>query len=71
LGGHKAYSIAKLAKEVEVVFVSSLSLEKVRKLFFIPMGNITQALNYVKEKYGEDFQAYILPSGNTVVPQIT
>ena len=71
MGGHKAYSIAKLAKEVEVVFVSSLSLEKVRKLFFIPMGNITQALNYVKEKYGEDFQAYILPSGNTVVPQIT
>ncbi|MBU4227224.1 nickel-dependent lactate racemase, partial [bacterium] len=68
LGGHKAYSIAKLAKEVEVIFVSSLPSEKIRKLFFIPMENISQALNYVQDKYGENFQAYILPSGNTVLP---
>lgn len=68
LGGHKAYSIAKLAKEVEVIFISSLPSEKIRKLFFIPMENISQALNYVQDKYGENFQAYILPSGNTVLP---
>ena len=68
LGGHKAYSIAKLAKEVEVILISSLPPEKIRKLFFIPMEDISQALNYVKDKYGEDFQAYILPSGNTVLP---
>ena len=35
LGGHKAYSIAKLVKEVEVVLISSLAQDKVRKLFFI------------------------------------
>jgi len=70
LGGHKAYSIAKLTKEVEVILISSLPQDKVRKLFFIPMENISQALNYVKDKYGEDFQAYILPSGNTVLPQL-
>ena len=70
LGGHKAYSIAELTKEVEVIFVSSLPSEKIRKLFFIPMENISQALNYVQDKYGENFQAYILPSGNTVVPQL-
>jgi len=34
------------------------------------MENISQALNYVQDKYGENFQAYILPSGNTVVPQL-
>lgn len=68
LGGHKAYSIAKLVKEVEVISISSLPPEKIRKLFFISMENITQALNYVKEKHGEDFKAYILPSGNTVLP---
>jgi len=70
LGGHKAYSIAKLAKEVEVIFISSLPPEKVRKLFFIPVENISQALNYIQDKYGKNFQAYILPSGNTVVPQL-
>jgi len=68
LGGHKAYAIAKLTKEVEVILVSSLPPEKVRKLFFIPMENISQALNYIQDKYGKDFQAYILPSGNTVLP---
>jgi nickel-dependent lactate racemase len=70
LGGHKAYAIAKAVKEVEVILISSLPQDKIRKLFFIPMENISQALNYIKDKYGEDFQAYILPSGNTVVPQL-
>jgi len=70
LGGHKAYAIARVAKEVEVILISSLPQDKVRKLFFIPMEDISQALNYVKDKYGEDFQAYILPSGNNTVPQI-
>jgi hypothetical protein len=32
------------------------------------MENISQALNYIQDKYGKDFQAYILPSGNTVLP---
>ncbi|GAG52355.1 unnamed protein product, partial [marine sediment metagenome] len=68
LGGHKAYAIARAVKEVEVILISSLAQDKVCKLFFIPMKNISQALNYVKDKYGEDFQAYILPSGNTVLP---
>ncbi|GAH26693.1 unnamed protein product [marine sediment metagenome] len=71
LGGHKAYAIARAVKEVEVILISSLPQGKVRKLFFIPMENISQALNYVKDKYGEDFQAYILPSGNTVLPHLT
>jgi len=68
LGGHKAYAIARAVKEAEVILISSLPSDKARKLFFIPMKNISQALNYVKDKYGKDFQAYILPSGNTVVP---
>ncbi|MEA3453554.1 MAG: nickel-dependent lactate racemase, partial [Candidatus Caldatribacteriota bacterium] len=37
LGGHKAYAIAKLTKEAEVILISSLPSDKVRKLFFIPM----------------------------------
>jgi lactate racemase len=70
LGGHKAYGIARVVKEVEVILISSLPDNKVRKLFFIPMRNISQAIDYIKNKYGKDFQVYILPSGNTVVPQL-
>jgi len=68
LGGHKAYAIARAVKEVEVILISSLPQDKVRKLFFIPMEDISKAIEYIKDKYGEGFQAYILPSGNTVVP---
>jgi nickel-dependent lactate racemase len=71
LGGHKAYSIAKLTKEVEVILISSLPPEKVRKLFFISTDSLSQAIDYIKNKHGENFQAYVLPSGNTVLPQLT
>jgi len=57
LGGHKAYSIAKLTKEVEVILISSLPQDKVRKLFFIPMKNISQSIEYVQDKHGQNFQA--------------
>jgi len=52
LGGHKAYAIARAVKEVEVILISSLSQDKVRKLFFIPMKNISQAIEYVQDKHG-------------------
>jgi len=70
LGGHKAYSVARVAKEVDILLISDLPPNKVRKLFCIPMENIIRALDFVKEKHGEDFKAYILPLGNTVVPQL-
>jgi len=68
LGGHKAFGIARVVKEVEVIFISSLPPHKVRKLFFMPQEDISIALHYIRYKYGDDFKAYILPSGNTVVP---
>ena len=52
LGGHKAYSVARVAKEVDILLISALPPNKVRKLFCIPMDNITSALRYVKEKHG-------------------
>ena len=70
LGGHKAYGIVRVVKEVEVILISSLPQEKVRKLFFIPMDNLSQAIGYIINKYGKNFQAYILPAGNIVLPQL-
>lgn len=70
LGGHKAYAIAKVAKEVEIILISSLSEEKVKKLFIKPMKDIDSAIGYVRKKYGNDFKSYIIPSGNIVVPSM-
>ncbi|MFW6149887.1 MAG: nickel-dependent lactate racemase [Atribacterota bacterium] len=68
LGGHKAYAIARVAKEVDIILISSLIEEKVKKLFMKPMKNIDSAIDYVRKKHGDDFKSYIIPSGNTVFP---
>jgi len=70
LGGHKAYAIAKVAKKVEIILVSSLKEEQARKLFMKPMENIESAIIYVRKRHGDNFKSYIIPSGNTVVPSI-
>jgi len=70
LGGHKAYAIAKVAKEVKIVLVSSLSTNQVKKLFMTPSKDIQKAINIIWEKHGDDFKSYIIPSGSTVVPKI-
>ena len=70
LGGHKAYAIVRVTKDIKVILISSLPVQKVQKLFCISMKDINQALNYVKEKYGRDYQCYILPSGNAVFPKL-
>ena len=66
LGGHKAYAIAKVAKEAGIIFISSLSEEKVKKLFMTPMENIDSAINYVRKKHGDNFKSYVIPYGNMV-----
>lgn len=70
LGGHKAYAIAKVAKEVDIILLSSLSKYLTKKLFMKPAENIKQAVKLVHEKHGKDFRSYIIPSGNNVLPQI-
>ena len=70
LGGHKAYAIARVAKEVNIILISSLREEKVKKLFMKPMEDIESAIDYVQKKHGNEFKSYIIPSGNIVVPRM-
>lgn len=70
LGGHKAYAIAKVAKEVDIILLSSLKKEQVKKLFMIPALDMKQAIKLVQEKHGPDFKCYLIPNGSIVLPQI-
>jgi len=60
----------KKAKKI-LIIVNDITGPTPYEIILPPLENISQALNYVKDKYGEDFQAYILPSGNVVLPQLT
>ncbi|NLL62502.1 MAG: nickel-dependent lactate racemase [Candidatus Atribacteria bacterium] len=70
LGGHKAYAIAKVAKEVEIILISSLHKKLVQKMFMIPANGIQDALTLVQKKHGSNFNCYIIPNGSVVLPQI-
>ena len=70
LGGHKAYAIAKVAKEVDLILLSSLNKELTKKLFMEPAEDIEQAIKLIREKHGDGFRSYIIPSGSTILPQI-
>ncbi len=68
LGGHKAYSIARLLQRGRVYLVSQLSPEQSRLLGFIPAKTLNEALEAVYEKDGNLF-TYVLPQGSLCVPR--
>jgi hypothetical protein len=35
-----------------------------------PAENIEQAIKLIREKHGDGFRSYIIPSGSTILPQI-
>lgn len=68
LGGHKAYSMAKVMQSKGVMLMSSLSDEAVRSLLMTPVHSIDEAANIVRSKYGLGFSAIVLPNASAVVP---
>lgn len=70
LGGHKAYAIAQVCAEKEVVLVSSLSPEDTRGLFMTYMPDPAAALEYVRAKHGPDYKAYVMPHAGITLPEV-
>jgi nickel-dependent lactate racemase len=68
LGGHKAFAIARVVLDREVVLVSDLSRDDVETLFFTHMPDLKDAIDYVRQKHGDDFQALIMPEGGLIYP---
>ena len=70
LGGHKAYAIARVLREKEVVLVSPQPPELARSLWMRPAATLEEALDYVRQKHGPDFKAYLLPHATLVFPVV-
>ncbi|OGS19683.1 MAG: hypothetical protein A3J83_01880 [Elusimicrobia bacterium RIFOXYA2_FULL_40_6] len=66
--GHRAFLTAKILNEIETILVTSMNCEKVKKLKFVHSETIQGAIESVKQKYGEDFKAYIIPNGSSILP---
>ncbi len=69
LGGHKAFTVARLLQRGRVCLISDLEPEKAAMLGFIPMASLEEA---VAKVYGGEkgLLTYVIPQGSLVVPRI-
>jgi nickel-dependent lactate racemase len=68
IGGHKAACIARFLERGEVVLVSAMDEEDVRRAFMIPAKSVEEALDYAFLKHGEDASITVIPYGGSTLP---
>ncbi len=68
LGGHKAAAIAMVLENADVVLVSELPEETVRKAFLTPAASAQAALDAALSKYGPDATVLVMPHGGSTLP---
>lgn len=68
MGGHKAYLIAKVARQKTILMVSSLSEETTGLVFAVKSRSLEDAIAWVEDKYGHDYSCVIMPQGSLTVP---
>lgn len=70
LGGHKAYAIASVVCEKDIILVSGLSVERVRNLFCHPVRDLSEAVTWVEKKHGSTFRALVMPQAGSTFPVV-
>jgi len=70
LGGHKAYTVAKLLQQGDVYLVSALQPETAKMLGFIPAQSLQDAVREIYRDNQGQF-TYIIPQGSITFPLIS
>lgn len=70
INGQTAYSQLQKALRFRIILVSTLPPEEVRTMQMIPAATLAEALQLAEEMLPEDFTAYVIPDGGTVLPVI-
>jgi len=68
IGGHRAFATGKLLKKADILVISSMKPEKVRRIHFTPMKSFDDCMNFIIKKHGKDFKSYIVPNGSMFFP---
>ncbi len=68
INGQTAYSLLQKALRFRIILVSTLPPEEVRTMRMIPAATLDEALQMAKEMLPDDFTAYVIPEGGTVLP---
>lgn len=59
--GQTAYAALWKAKKVDIVLLSGLNSDDVRRMRITPVGSLDEAADMVRAKYGADFSACVMP----------
>lgn len=68
INGQTAYSMLQKALNFRIILVSELPDEEVRTMGMIPASGLYEALEMAEEMLPEEYAAYIIPEGGTVLP---
>jgi len=68
--GHTVYAAMEKAKKFEVIWVSSIHPEKVKKMGITPTASINEALAIVRQSLGHNWKAYVMPDGYGTLPSL-
>jgi nickel-dependent lactate racemase len=70
LGGHKAFGIARVALNKEILLISNFDQQQTAMLFAQKVNDLDEALSFVKNKHGFSFSSVVMPVGSLTVPMI-
>ncbi|MCK4339692.1 MAG: nickel-dependent lactate racemase [Candidatus Cloacimonetes bacterium] len=68
IGGHRAYATGKMLKKADILVLSTMKPEKVKKIHFIPMNSFDECIDFIIKKHGNNFKSYIVPNGSIFFP---
>ena len=68
VGGHRAFLTARILKQCRVFAMTDLDPEIVKKIHFVPVQSVEQAVGEVRKKYGAGMKTLVVPNGKAVLP---
>lgn len=70
INGQTAYSLLAKAQRFRIILVSVLPAEEVRTMGLTPARDLNEALVLAQDLLPQDYSAYVIPDGGTVLPVI-
>jgi nickel-dependent lactate racemase len=68
VGGHTAVGNAKVLKRFDILVVSNIQKEDLERRFYKYAEGIDQAIEWVKNKHGDNFRSYVMPQAGLIYP---
>lgn len=68
LGGHKAAAVAMILEYANIILISEMDDDFVRRIFMEPMHSAQEAFDEAMEKYGPEAKVLAMPFGGATLP---